>query len=82
MKKIIDALLWISVGANLAFIGTMQVMSGALGEGGSGLTPTQLAIERSNFFNFQMTAFIAMIAIGGIDLLVSRQVKKKQAGNG
>ena len=79
MKKIIDALLCISVGANLAFIGTMQVMSGALGEGGSGLTPTQLAIERPNFFNFQMTAFIA---IGGIDLLVNRQVKKKQVDNG
>ena len=79
MKKIIDALLWVCVGANLAVIGTMQVMSGALSEGG--LEPSQLALERSNFFNFQMAAFVTMIAIGGVDWLLTQRAKK-QAANG
>ena len=81
MKKLLDALVWISVGANLAFIATMQAMNGALTEGEAGLTASQLAVERSTFFSFQTTAFLMMIVIGGVSMFVSRQAKK-QTDNG
>ncbi len=76
MKNVLNVLLWISVGANLAFIATMQTMKLALANVG-GITAAQLAVERTNFLNIQTTAFIVMIIIGAADLLASRRLAKR-----
>ncbi len=73
MSKLVDILVWVCVGANLAFIATMEAMSGVLASDGAVLNAAQVAHERTNFFNFQTTAFIAMIVIGAVSLFLRRQ---------
>ena len=63
MKVILDKLIWIGVGAQIAFVSMMLVMSDVLSSETETVSRGSLAAERASFFSIQMGSLIAVLVV-------------------
>jgi hypothetical protein len=66
----LDALLWLCVGAQIAFIILMLTMTNVLGADAASVEPAALASDRDQFFKVQVGSLILAIVVGVVDSLV------------
>lgn len=78
MRKTLDALLWICVGAQIAFVLSMQAMNDVLADT-STITNAAVASNRADFFNVQWWSMVVTIVVAAADVIVRWRDRKVQA---